>query len=627
MSGNKWSRRDLLKWGIGTGVTTAFLESVGNMVHVPGWNSLLTGSLQPFPDWWVKDSHQLTRYLGRHGAAAQLATFFQLQQAQALPDAVPNDWSLVTIKIFDQVHTPLVFALGKLTADGKDTMFAGTSPDNHPATNKAVGSRAFLEKNGIKNLASQPRLAGLRFNKWFGDMLHHGTADGKPKSSTSKNACGYDSFVDLFPDNVAIQTGIGLFRFKDFAVHNLTLTKIRPSLCDLSHMAGYKGLVQSPLGITAFMMGDQYDANGGVENNVVFNGLSSAQLTNFAVSGRSVKSIVDNIDQSLSGGYGDYRSFDGKTVSDTDPNSKGKNLSNLFDRISVQNPKRRTAILDSREKLRAVITELKTLGSNEDKEIDYKNMFADELSANPNDMAKFREAIGNSQAIFNKTEKKASEQQSKQEFLAQCAFVSKSLAIQGQPYRNFSLFLNVNDLDGSAIDQPVNGIASSYNALNYVEGMRQLAIGLNMLAKASSGKNVLIMVVSDGGRSREMGDGVGSSFCMLLGPKKEGGLDDALHGPMKIIEADKFDDKAHPIHILGEIDPNTKDERYINALAWDTGGTDWGLRSNSGIAEKANAYVGDWQVGVLQFLAEAQGRNIMAPEFERYVRFKRFTKT
>ena len=157
--------------------------------------------------------------------------------------------------------------------------------------------------------------------------------------------------------------------------------------------------------------------------------------------------------------------------------------------------------------------------------------------------------------------------------------------------------------------------------------MRQLAIGLNMLAKASSGKNVLIMVVSDGGRSRNMGDGVGSSFCMLLGPKKEGGLDDALHGPMKIIEADKFDDTSHPIHILGEIDPNTKDERYMNALAWDTGGTDWGLRSNAGIAEQANAYVGDWQVGVLQFLAEAQGRNIMAPEFERYVRFKRFKKT
>jgi hypothetical protein len=114
---------------------------------------------------------------------------------------------------------------------------------------------------------------------------------------------------------------------------------------------------------------------------------------------------------------------------------------------------------------------------------------------------------------------------------------------------------------------------------------------------------------------------------MLLGPKKDGGLDDALHGPMKVINSDKFDDLEHPMHILGEIDPQTKDQKYMDALAWDTGGADWGLRSNSGVAATGNVYVGDWQVGVLQFLAEAQGRNIMAPELERYVRFKRYKKS
>ena len=452
MSGNNWSRRDLLKWGLGAGVTTAFLESVGNMIHVPGWNSLLTGSTQPFPHWWVRDSHELTRHLGRSGAAAQLATFFQLQQAQAQEGSTSseNDWTLVTIKIFDQVHTPLVFALGQLTGDGKDTRFSAVDSNTHPATNKSVESQEFLVRNGIKNLAEQPRLANVRFNKWFGNMLHHGTADGKPLRSADKNACGFESFVGEFPENVAIQTGIGLFRFRDFAVHNLTLTKIRPSLCDLSHMAGYKGLVKSPLGITAFMMGDQYDANGGVENNVVFNGLSSSQLTNFAVSGRTVKSIVDNINQSLSGGYGDYRTIDGNASGTANSISKGKNLSNLFDKISVVDPKRRVAILESREKLRAVISDLKALGESETSQINYSTIFKDDFNSLSSDqkqdpsLVEFRKKIGNSQAIFDKANKKADVQQSKQEFLSQCAFVAKSLGIAGQPYRNFSLFLNVN---------------------------------------------------------------------------------------------------------------------------------------------------------------------------------------
>ncbi len=628
MSGKIWSRRDMLKWGLGAGVTTAVLESVGNMIHVPGWNSLLTGSNQPFPQWWVKDSFELTRRLGQTGTAAQLASLFQLQQAQA--SGKESEWSLVTIKIFDQVHTPLVFALGKLTADGKNTMFANN--EDHPALNKAAESKKYLKDNGVTDLSTDPRLAGLRFNRWFGDILNSGTLDGKALDTTSKNASDFGEFVTgrTFPADVAIQTGIGLQRYTGFAVHNLTLTKIRPSLCDVNHMAGYKGLVQSPLGITAFMMGDQYDANGGVEFNVVYSGLTSSELVRFEVTGRSVSSIVNNIDQSLSGGFGDYRPVDGIS-NPSDELLKGKNLSYVFDKISVIDPKRRKAILESRDKVIKTINQFRALGKKESEALNYKTVFKDLLaeaekkSTKPEDQMKmFRESIGASQAYFNSSTKKATSEDTKQEFLSQCAFVANALKIEGNPYRNFSLFLNVNDLDGSNIDVPVNGIASSYNALNYVEGMRQLAMGLNILAKAISSpdgkappKKVIVMVVSDGGRTRNMGDGSGSCFAMLMGPKMEGGLDDALHGPLKVLNSDAFDSNS-ALQKLGEV---------TEGLEWDSGDMDWGLMNNNHTKYVGQAMVGDWQVGVLQFLAETQGRNIMAAELERYVKFKRYKKT
>ncbi|MEN9825133.1 MAG: hypothetical protein RI953_878 [Pseudomonadota bacterium] len=587
MSSMNWSRRDLLKWGIGAGVTTAFLESVGNMIRVPGWNHLLTGSHQPFPQWWVKDSFHLTRELGHVGSAAQLAAFFQLQEAQA--QAGSNDWSLITIKIFDQVHHPLVFALGKLTEDKKNTTFRDNS--NHPALNKASASKDYLKSNGVCDLSVDPRFAALRFNNWFGQMLKFGTFDGREVNTTARNAAGYESYVGTFPDNVAVQTGIGLQRFTNFAVHNLTLTKIRPSLCDVNHLAGYKGLVTSPLGITAFMMGDQYDANGSVEFNVVYSGLSSNENARHEVVGRSVSRLVQNIDQSLSGGFGDYRSVNSNT---------DRNLSYLFDKISVVDPKRRNAILDSRQKVADVITSLRNVAGNEMATMAYPNT-----------------VLGNQQALFNTTSNSATTVSAKQEFLSQCAFVAKALTISGKPYRNFSLFLNVNDLDGADIDNPINGIASSYNALNYVEGMRQLAMGLNILANATKGTKTLILVVSDGGRTRDMGDGSGSCFAMLFGPKGEGGLDDALHGPLNIINSDDYQTTA-PLQTLGE---------RTTGLDWTSGGENWGLRNNNGTKATGQAMVGDWQVGVLQFLAEVQGRNVMAPELEKYVKFKRYNQS
>jgi hypothetical protein len=317
-------------------------------------------------------------------------------------------------------------------------------------------------------------------------------------------------------------------------------------------------------------------------NNVVLSGLSAADNAKFDVSGRSLGQIVSNIDQSLNDGFGDYR----------DKNTS--NLTYLFDKLSISNPQRRSALLDNRQKVKNSISQMTALGNLE------KTTHIASPAAN----------IANRQAFFEGGT--YVERAAQQEFMAQCAFVAETLKIDVLPYRNFSLFLNLNDLDGSNIDNPTNGSTSfRANSLNYVEGMRQLAMGLNMLARAISGKNALIVVVTDGGRSRNMGDGSGPGIAMLMGPKKSGYLDDEVHGPMDRInslEREFLDD-------LGN---------RSTGLPWTTGGNDWGLCDNFGRRLTGmQVNMGDWQVGALQFMAEKQRRNVVAPELGRYVRFKR----
>ena len=588
MSHKDWTRRELLKWGLGGVASTVALESLGNMLHVPGWHRLLGGSYLPQPHWAIKDSFELTRALGRSGSASQLAAMLQLQEAAAQQESEP--WLLITVKIFDQVHTPLVFALGKI--DPNDALAAqnkigqvvtvSEEDDKHFAIAKAEqATRVHLSQSGIKSLSKNERLAKLRFNEWFGSRLLNGTYDGQVQKN-SNNVFKYGDYVGTFPDNVAIQAGLCVQPMDNIPVHQLYLGKVRKDLCDLSHLAGLKGLVKSPLGITCLMMGENYDSNGSMLKNVVLSGLSAADNAKFDVDGRSLADIVGNIDQSLREEFVDTR-------------TKETNLTYLFDQLSVAKPQRRLALLESREAVRKTIDQMKALGA-----LGKQPLFA------------LDETISNKQAFFDG--KSYSAVAAQQEFISHCAFVAETLKIEKQPYRNFSLFLNLNDLDGSNIDEPKNGSTEfKANSLNYVEGMRQLAMGLNILAQAIQGKNALVVVVTDGGRDENMGDGDGPGFAMLMGPKKLGMLDDALHGPMDVINS--VDRKA--LDRLG---------RTTTGLGWSTGEANWGLCDNLGRRlTDTQCNMGDWQVGALQFLGEAQNRSVVAPELGRFVRFKRKT--
>lgn len=590
MSGMKISRRDLLKWGVGATVSTALMESVGQMLHVPGWHHLLGGSHLPNPHWAVKDSFELTRHLGRLGASGQLATLFQLQEAMA--QSADDEWSLVTIKVFDQVHHPLVFALGRI--ENGNVTSSSLNNNLHPATNMCSNATAdYLATQGIKNLATEKRFADLRFNQWFAKILQYGTFDGKPKTDATAKTLGYSDYIGSFPDNVAIQVGLGVQPIPGYSVHQLGLGKLRQELSDLAHMAAYKGLVKSPLGITCLMMGQEYDHNGSVPVNQVYNGLNLQNKDSAEVVGRNLQSLVRNIDQSLNDGFGDYRSV-----------KDGKNLTYLFDKLSVSSPQRRKALLDSREAVRQAISDMNVLAQRE-----LQPLFT------PANEAEFG-MYGNKQALFVQNRSDYDVVAARHEFVAQCAFVAKALSITGRPYRNFSLFLNVNDLDGRQIDDPRNpSLSFRANSLNYVEGMRQLAMGLNILAKAMAGKKVIVVVVADGGRTRNMGDGSGAGFAMMMGPKGPGLLDDAVHQNSEVFSSTDY----NPNSVLQNLGGRT------TGLGWSTSTSAYGLFESTGRPSNAGEQtnMGDWQVGVLDFLNSVQGKSVMSSDFGRFVRFKR----
>lgn len=583
MSHKEWTRRELLKLGLGTVATSAAIEGLGHMLHVPGWHKLLGGSHLPHPDWAVRDSFELTRLLGQAGSPGQLAALFQLQEAFAQDANADNEWTLITIKVFDQVFHPLVFAMGEIDAGTGEVKTANLT-DHFAVRKTSAASRTHLLNEGVNKLCTDARMKNLRLNNWFGQRLLNGTYDGK----SNGEKFNYGNYVKPFPSNVALQMGIGVQPMDPgIAVHRLYLGKMRSNLCDLAHLAAMKGLVNSPLGITCLMMGEQYDSNGSELFNVVYSGLSSADNAKFVVSGKALSPIVQNIDQSLKEGFTDTRAIN------------SGNLTYLLDKLAISNPQRRAALIESRSALTTTISNLKTISSNE-----LKPLLA------------MDDALANKQAFFNGSAYETVA--AKHEFLSHCAFVAEAMKIQGRPYRNFSLFLNLNDLDGSNIDEPKNGSVSfKANSLNYVEGMRQLAMGLNILGNAISGKKALVMVVSDGGRDSGMGDGSGPAFAMLLGPGAD--LADQLYAPFGVVgEAVSSSDDA-----------NTKFGNFGNrttGLAWTgaSSGATWGLRTSAGVASSAQTNMGDWQAGVFHFLCEKRNRlDLMSPDLGSYVLFKR----
>ncbi len=482
-----------------------------------------------------------------------------------------SEYALVTIKVLNHVFTPLVFAPGKIV-DGQTQLASGIVR----GSTRAGAAQAMLAAAGVDRPSDRGRYAALRLNKWFADLLHFGTKDGLAKA-TGNVYSGTDASIGELPEGtVALQTFLGL---KQIAGQNHALKglKIRQTLPDLALFCEEKGLVASPLGISALMMGGEYDrAEGQLSVNAV---LAAQDGEAIAVPSRRIEDYVNQLRQFVSRSY----------VS-RDP--LAQNLAARFDRIVEGDPKLRRELLSSVEAFKAALGRFDTVAALE------------------SERQVFDAARGNGQSSV--AGKGASH-----EFVAQCLYVNECLALPGKPLRNFSLFLNINDLDGKDLDAVANNPnpgqdAGGIHAFSYVEGMRQLAVGLNILGRRiAQGEKLVVCVVSEGGRGAAMEDSK-SSFAMVMGPGGAGNLADALNA--NLTELDKPDGVV-------------RDLAAENAqLAWNSGD---GIRAKGGTrldGAAAIPSVGDVQMGVAQFLEDKTGidaRGGVGAEDARFARLKR----
>ena len=487
-------RRDFLQksvWGTG-----------GLLVAHQGFNSLqwLASRLHGRPTF---DSMLILQ------AALRAGNPFLAQEALADAGAA-NDTAIITIKVMNLMHTPLCFKLGKRTptpADpfaveaysGVDALGAGERATNLKISMQSKFADpavyALLDGKGLNLLANNERWAALRLNRWFAGILQSGKQEtGAPP------ALAIDGDFAEFPppDEVAFQSILHVNQNDQSRNHsylNMSMLKTDKATGkggDLAFHLQQNGIIKSPLGLTCFKMGNKTkttDPTGEVFNHV----LASDHATKVA-DGQSVASYVSLLQQSVSLGFVD------------------NNLMGKFDSLVKTDVSLRQVINDNRFSVSQTLETMK---------------LASGIESKPNAMPNLKSA--NLQSFGSAASPETSFGESKCEFLAQCFFVKKALDIPNKPFRNFTLLLNMRDMDGDKLDITRTGNGESTHNLSNVEGMRQLALGMNMLAQAiKKHKNVYVVVVTEGGRGANGGDNkVSHSF--LMGPGGAGNLKDHLY--------------------------------------------------------------------------------------------------
>lgn len=559
MSRKPLDRRELLRLGLTGSIGSAFaLEQLGGVPLFGTWASELVRNP------WI-NRHDAYAMMGNalRGGPALLG----VHKAMA---AGESDWALVEIKVVNHVYTPLVFRLGAL-ANGAVT----TDADVPLASARCGRAKTALTALGVDQISDMPRYQALRFNKWFARILHNGTSDGQAVGTANSLGLSTDDIAPLDDTKVAIQAFVGLQQIETNN-HALKGLKLRSEMPDITLFAQESELITSPLGISCFMMGGNYDkAEGSLPFNAVLG--KSNQSEDAVVSSRSVAEYVGQISQFVGKSYVDRQEVEA-------------NLVYKLDQLVDKDPKLRRELLGSIEQFKAGLASLQAAG-----DLETQRQTADTTVSN-------LQSAGNAEVGASK------------EFLAQCKYVARSLALPGMPVRNFSLFLNISDLDTKDLDLGFSGgggNASDVKAYSYIEGMRQLGMGLNVLAKSiAAGKKMIVYVHSEGGRDAGLGDSK-TSFALVLGPKGSGNLDDRFFGNMSVVNASSNAFLKDPGNAAA-------------AMAWDV---EDAFKEKDG-TEAANSIpaTGDVGMGVVQFLEEKTGKQVRSPLGAgdgRYVKLKR----
>ncbi len=431
----------------------------------------------------------------RHAISTKTKIRFGIAPAFAGP--VEEETTVVTIKVMNHINTPLVFRLGQMGA-GDDT----TGPSQ--LSNGRLGtSAAFLTSKGIEKLPPNDgtfgRYRNLRFNNWFARMLHSGKFEGAAAGSEELPAgitdAGEAPDIAPFPpaSEVAIQAFFGVLQSaagSNHAYNNCGITgSADPTKGgDLSFHLSSQKVISSPLGIVGFNMGRNTEAEDvGFGPNKVLR----ADLKTPVAEGLSVKEHATTVSQAVGLGLLD------------------ENLVAEFDKLAPSPIDFTAEIKKNRELLKTALVRMNASASMETTTNAVTGLTTSERGA-----------------LTARNDQ--SDQDATLDFLGQCKFTAAALDIPGKPFRNFNLFLHLVDIDGAPFDVG-SAINAGVDGVSYVEGMRQLAVGLNVLAQAiKKHKNVYVVVVSEGGRSFAGADQK-TSFSLLLGPGGPGNLNDFLY--------------------------------------------------------------------------------------------------
>lgn len=504
--------------------------------------------------------------------------------ASAAPaDGADANIVIVQVKVMAMFISRLIFKFGQLespndVANGKVLPYTGTSTPNATSTgrygipwgprgandfsgvndpnagtagtfsNGATALSDFLiNGQGIDLVSNVPRWRQLRFNRWWANLLQTGAPEADMGASLLGDPTIYPGGAKPFPANVAVQAfagseSIASRRGHAFITTCLTDTPqaVRDRGGDVSHHVDAQNLVASPLGIVAFASGVTSAGVGGFSINDPVNPgargtlVLGSDLSEIAASGQLVGGYVDQIQRLIQGGHVDTQ------------------LVTKFDELAGVGADFRGELVKQKDALKNAVTNMKTLSRLED-----TSFFTDPAQAETNRATRGAQLGQGSNTTDDSIPTKA-------EFLAQCRFVQEALAIPGLPFRNFVLSVNVNDLNGHCVELASPNFEVNARSLSPLEGMRQLAIGLNMLAQvidaAPNGAKVYVMVTSDGGRTGNMVDST-IAPDLILGPGTgANALIDFLY-----CDYGRMNDPSHPFTVepgegpdLGSPDPTSQ---------------------------------------------------------------------
>ena len=423
--------------------------------------------------------------------------------------APAQDISVITIKVMNHILPALIFRLGQIQGVTDNTVgplsfSSSASGQQSSGQVRLAGAKDFLLAQGLEQIAPESLAAGryrkLAFNKWFANILHTGRIEGATVGTSVLPAPVDATDVGDFPTTVAIQAVLGVYQSvptSNHAFNNCCITGSQDPKKggDLSFHISEEAsnLIPSPLGAVCFNMGAGTETESGSPENAVLRSDASSA----AFGAKSVATYVSTIQQATALGL--------VSLIDDDLVQEFDKLASPPVNFAKELKERKLKILELFDKLKAAA------------DMESTNVtVADKL-----ERGSVQTKNGDATAV------------ARMEFLAQCKFVQAALAIDGVPFRNFNLFCHLSDIDGVPFDTSISGAGN--DGLSYVEGMRQLAVGLNMLGKAidaasAKGQSVYVVVVSEGGRDFSGSDNdVGVS--LILGPTGAGALKDRLYAP------------------------------------------------------------------------------------------------